>query len=156
MEGDSVNEVDSQEQGEPEDHHEDRGGPPVRAEPAFPIVQDSTNLREVAPMRERLYRHCRNSRRAQSLPMERADKRLLERPSDVRGAMGLSRTLTFPPRMKRDLMEILCCPVCKGDLELRVDVEKDEILEGSLFCKHCNHRYEIKDGIPDLLPPDFK
>ncbi len=51
-------------------------------------------------------------------------------------------------------MEILCCPVCKGDLELRVDVEKDEILEGSLFCKHCNHRYEIKDGIPDLLPPD--
>src|SRR5436309_12455179 len=58
--------------------------------------------------------------------------------------------------MKRDLMEILCCPICKGDLELRVDVEKDEILEGSLFCKHCNHRYEIKDGIPDLLPPDFK
>lgn len=58
--------------------------------------------------------------------------------------------------MKRDLMEILCCPVCKGDLELKVDMEKDEILEGSLFCKACNHRYEIKDGIPDLLPPDFK
>jgi len=70
--------------------------------------------------------------------------------------MGLSQTLAFPRGMKRDLMEILCCPVCKGDLELRVDVEKDEILEGSLFCKHCNHRYEIKDGIPDLLPPDFK
>jgi len=70
--------------------------------------------------------------------------------------MGLRRTPTFRRPMKRDLMEILCCPVCKGDLELRVDVEKDEILEGSLFCKHCNHRYEIKDGIPDLLPPDFK
>jgi uncharacterized protein YbaR (Trm112 family) len=56
--------------------------------------------------------------------------------------------------MKRDLMEILCCPVCKGDLT--VDLEKEEILEGSLFCKACNHRYEIKDGIPDLLPPDFK
>src|SRR5947208_16270818 len=70
MEGDSVNEVDSQEQGEPEDHHEDRGGPPVRAEPAFPIVQDSTNLREVAPMRERLYRHCLNSRSARSSPMD--------------------------------------------------------------------------------------
>jgi len=53
-------------------------------------------------------------------------------------------------------MEILCCPVCKGDLALTVDVEKGEILEGSLFCKNCNHRYEIKDGIPDLLPPDFK
>src|SRR2546425_237142 len=40
--------------------------------------------------------------------------------------MGLSQTLAFPRGMKRDLMEILCCPVCKGDLELRVDVEKDE------------------------------
>src|SRR2546426_11702678 len=70
--------------------------------------------------------------------------------------MGLRRPPAFRRPMKRDLMEILCCPVCKGDLELRVDVEKDEILEGSLFCKHCNHRYEIKDGIPDLLPPDFK
>ncbi len=62
----------------------------------------------------------------------------------------------FRRTMKRDLMEILCCPVCKGDLELTVDVEKDEILEGSLFCKNCNHRYVIRDGIPDLLPPDFK
>ncbi len=53
-------------------------------------------------------------------------------------------------------MEILCCPVCKGDLEIKVDVEQDEIIEGSLFCKKCNHRYEIKDGIPNLLPPDFK
>lgn len=57
--------------------------------------------------------------------------------------------------MKRDLMEILCCPVCKGDLVLKVDVEKDEILEGSLFCKACDHTYVIRDGIPDLLPPDF-
>lgn len=68
----------------------------------------------------------------------------------------LSRVARFPPEMKRDLMEILCCPVCKGDLELTVDVEKDEIIEGSLFCKNCNHRYVISDGIPDLLPPDFK
>ncbi len=70
--------------------------------------------------------------------------------------MALSRASTYRRRMKRDLMEILCCPVCKGDLVLSVDVEKEEILEGSLFCKNCNHRYEIKDGIPDLLPPDFK
>ncbi len=70
--------------------------------------------------------------------------------------MALSRAGCFPRSMKRDLMEILCCPVCKGDLELTVKVEKDEIIEGSLFCQHCNHRYEITDGIPDLLPPDFK
>jgi uncharacterized protein YbaR (Trm112 family) len=70
--------------------------------------------------------------------------------------MVLSLVAVYPRPMKRDLMEILCCPVCKGDLALTVDVERDEIIEGSLFCKSCNHRYEIKDGIPDLLPPDFK
>jgi uncharacterized protein YbaR (Trm112 family) len=58
--------------------------------------------------------------------------------------------------MKRDLMEILCCPVCKGDLELRVSSEHDEIEEGVLHCAACRHDYEIKDGIPNLLPPDFK
>jgi len=71
------------------------------------------------------------------------------------GAKPLNRVRRIPSRMRRDLMEILCCPVCKGDLELKVDVEKDEILEGSLFCKACDHRYVIRDGIPDLLPPDF-
>jgi len=58
--------------------------------------------------------------------------------------------------MKRDLMEILCCPVCKGDLELRITAEKDEVMEGVLRCAACPHDYEIKDGIPNLLPPDFK
>src|SRR5437870_12879260 len=98
MEGDSVNEVDSQEQGEPEDHHEDRGGPPVRAEPAFPSVQDSTNLREVAPMRERLYRHCREFSEGAILPMEPADKRLLERPSDATARDGLKSDAHVPAR----------------------------------------------------------
>jgi uncharacterized protein YbaR (Trm112 family) len=82
-------------------------------------------------------------------------KRFLERASDG-ASMGLRVAPPLRRRMKRDLMEILCCPVCKGDLELKVDVERDEIIEGSLYCKNCNHRYEIKDAIPDLLPPDFK
>ena len=53
-------------------------------------------------------------------------------------------------------MEILCCPVCKGDLELRVEKEDGEVLEGTLTCRACDHAYEIRDGIPNLLPPDFK
>jgi uncharacterized protein YbaR (Trm112 family) len=53
-------------------------------------------------------------------------------------------------------MEILCCPVCKGDLTLAVKKEEGEILEGTLHCAHCKHTYEIRDGIPNLLPPDFK
>ncbi len=54
--------------------------------------------------------------------------------------------------MKRDLMEILCCPVCKGDLELVVDKEEEEIIEGKLICKKCNVNYPIEDSIPNLLP----
>ena len=54
-------------------------------------------------------------------------------------------------------MEILACPVCKGELTLTVTKEGGgEILEGTLHCKACNHTYEIQDGIPNLLPPDFK
>ena len=57
--------------------------------------------------------------------------------------------------MNRDLMEILVCPGCKGDLVLAVTTEADEVLEGTLTCGACRHTYEIRDGIPDLLPPDF-
>jgi len=57
--------------------------------------------------------------------------------------------------MKYELMEILCCPICKGDLELKVKKEtKKEIVEGSLYCKKCMHNYIIEDGIPNLLPPE--
>jgi len=50
-------------------------------------------------------------------------------------------------------MDILCCPVCKGDLALRVDTEdKKEILEGNLRCGACNVDYPVHEGIPNLLP----
>ncbi|RLF39446.1 MAG: Trm112 family protein [Thermoplasmata archaeon] len=55
--------------------------------------------------------------------------------------------------MRIDLMDILCCPVCKGELELKVDKkEGDDILEGKLICHKCNVKYPIQEGIPDLLP----
>jgi len=55
--------------------------------------------------------------------------------------------------MKRDMMNILCCPTCKGELELNVErEEKGEVIEGTLICKKCKTVYPIKDGIPDLLP----
>jgi uncharacterized protein YbaR (Trm112 family) len=54
--------------------------------------------------------------------------------------------------MKDELMEILVCPVCKGDLELTV-TERDEveIVTGSLYCKTVRLRYPITDTIPILL-----
>lgn len=59
--------------------------------------------------------------------------------------------------MKKELMEILACPLCKGDLELRVDKEGgDEIVSGELYCSKCNVRYPIEDGIPNMLPPEMR
>jgi uncharacterized protein YbaR (Trm112 family) len=57
--------------------------------------------------------------------------------------------------MKRELMDILVCPVCKGELELSVEEENEkEIVTGSLHCAKCNVRYPITDSIPNLLPPE--
>ena len=57
--------------------------------------------------------------------------------------------------MKRELMEILVCPVCKGALELTVEEESEaEIISGSLYCPKCDVIYPISDTIPNLLPPE--
>ena len=59
--------------------------------------------------------------------------------------------------MKKELMEILACPVCKGDLELSVETEEDdEINTGSLHCSKCDETYPIEDSIPNLLPPQLR
>ena len=56
--------------------------------------------------------------------------------------------------MRRSLLDILCCPVCKGDLVLTVVEETEqEIITGSFRCNVCSVTYEITDGIPNLLPP---
>ncbi len=43
-----------------------------------------------------------------------------------------------------DLLAILVCPKCKGDLEYR---ESEE----SLVCPACRLRYPIRDDIPIML-----
>ena len=59
--------------------------------------------------------------------------------------------------MKKGLMDILACPVCKGELQLTVDVEEgDEVVTGSLFCHHCSETYPIEEYIPNLLPPELR
>ena len=55
--------------------------------------------------------------------------------------------------MRRKLLDILCCPVCKADLVLTVTEENEhEILEGILKCSRCRVDYPIHEGIPNLLP----
>lgn len=58
--------------------------------------------------------------------------------------------------MKKDLVDILACPVCKHHpLELQVErADADEIVEGRLLCTRCDVAYVIEDGIPNLLPPE--
>ncbi|KTG10099.1 MULTISPECIES: methytransferase partner Trm112 [Haloprofundus] len=59
--------------------------------------------------------------------------------------------------MKESLMDILCDPLDKSDLELEVDErDDDEILEGRLIGTETGEVYPIEDGIPNLLPPDMR
>jgi uncharacterized protein YbaR (Trm112 family) len=48
--------------------------------------------------------------------------------------------MALPP----DLLDILVCPQCKGDLEYR---EAD----AALLCHACRLRYRIEDDIPVML-----
>ena len=59
--------------------------------------------------------------------------------------------------MRLDLMEILVCAVCRGDLDLDISVqEEDEIVEGTLTCKECGEIFPIEDTIPNMLPPALR
>jgi len=54
-------------------------------------------------------------------------------------------------------MDILACPLCKGDLELTVKEEdREEIISGFLYCPKCKEKYPIEEGIPNLLPPELR
>jgi uncharacterized protein YbaR (Trm112 family) len=47
-------------------------------------------------------------------------------------------------KLPKELLAILVCPKCKGDLEYRDD-------EPSLVCPSCRLRYAVRDGIPIML-----
>ena len=61
--------------------------------------------------------------------------------------------------MRPDLMDLLACPLCKGELTLTVIAEAEEggeIVDGALGCAACDERFPIEDGIPNLLPPELR
>ncbi len=59
--------------------------------------------------------------------------------------------------MRKQLMDILACPVCKGGLELEIDEEEGEdVIRGVLLCGGCDEKYPIEDSIPNLLPPGLR
>ncbi|MBI3112320.1 MAG: Trm112 family protein [Ignavibacteriales bacterium] len=46
--------------------------------------------------------------------------------------------------LKPELLEILCCPKCKGDLDYKPE-------QSTLTCKGCGHVYQVQDDIPVML-----
>lgn len=51
--------------------------------------------------------------------------------------------------IKKELLDILACPKCKGELYL------NDTGDG-LICNHCRLLYEIKDEIPIMLIDEAK
>ena len=49
--------------------------------------------------------------------------------------------------LKQELLDILCCPKCKGDLAY--DSERN-----TLTCKQCAQVYRVKNDIPIMLVDD--
>jgi len=51
--------------------------------------------------------------------------------------------------IKKELLEILACPKCKGEVKLN-----DE--NNGLICEKCRLLYEIRDDIPIMLIEEAK
>jgi uncharacterized protein len=49
--------------------------------------------------------------------------------------------------LKKQLLDILCCPKCHGDLDYKPE-------ESTLTCLSCGKVYEVKDDIPIMLVDD--
>ncbi len=51
--------------------------------------------------------------------------------------------------ISKELLDILACPKCKGDIRLNET-------ENGLICDNCKLLYEIKDDIPIMLIDEAK
>ncbi len=51
--------------------------------------------------------------------------------------------------ISKELLDILACPKCKGDISLNEE-------QNGLVCKQCRLVYEIRDDIPIMLIEEAK
>lgn len=60
--------------------------------------------------------------------------------------------------MKSNLVNKLCCPFDKKDLDLKVFVKDmdDNIIEGLFTCTHCKRYYPIVFGVPIMSPDEYR
>lgn len=52
--------------------------------------------------------------------------------------------------LPQDLLDILVCPKCKGELEYRTDPKEE------LVCHNCRLIYAVEDDIPIMLIDEAK
>lgn len=54
--------------------------------------------------------------------------------------------------MRKDLLPLLCCPLCHGSLKLTSQGSSNDVVSTGLFeCNLCDRTYGIMNGIPDFL-----
>jgi uncharacterized protein YbaR (Trm112 family) len=59
--------------------------------------------------------------------------------------------------VKKALMEMLACPICKHHpLDLHVFHEDQEVVEGVIVCTQCHRWYPIIEEIPYMLPDELR
>ncbi len=56
--------------------------------------------------------------------------------------------------LDKQLLDILVCPKCKGNLEYRPDKTNDK--NGQLICYSCKLIYQVEDDIPIMLIDEAK
>lgn len=60
--------------------------------------------------------------------------------------------------MTEQLLEKLCCPIDKHDLNIDIlnESEEGEILEALMSCPECNRYFPVIYGIPILIPDKYR
>jgi len=60
--------------------------------------------------------------------------------------------------MRNSLLNKLCCPQDKHDLDLQVFVKREDgaVQEGLFTCSHCGRYYPIVYGIPIMTPDEYR
>ena len=54
--------------------------------------------------------------------------------------------------LDKQLLDILACPQCKGELEYKTEQNNDK--NGQLICHHCKLVYQVDDDIPIMIIDD--
>jgi uncharacterized protein YbaR (Trm112 family) len=60
--------------------------------------------------------------------------------------------------MTNELLEKLCCPMDKHDLDINIftESEEGEIIEALMTCPKCSRYFPVVYGIPIMIPDEYR